>query len=204
MIRLILARHGNTFETGQTPIQVGARTDLPLTQQGRGQAEQIANFLHRQKIKPAAIFAGALKRQTESAEIIGKQLGIPIELNQTALTEIDYGPWEGLTSEEIVKRWPHEYARWTEEGRWAEKIFGGSKENHLQKIDLWLDSLRKKYRAGETVVAITSNGTIRFFLQNTDFQKPAGELKVKTGHFCELELARDRLIVKSWNQNPTH
>ena len=121
MIRLILARHGNTFEMGQTPIQVGARTDLPLTQQGRDQAEQIANFLHRQGIKPAAIFAGALKRQTESAQIIGKQLGIQIELNQEALTEIDYGPWEGLTSEEIVKQWPHEYARWTEEGRWAEK-----------------------------------------------------------------------------------
>ena len=27
--RLIIARHGNTFEKGQTPTRVGGRTDLP-------------------------------------------------------------------------------------------------------------------------------------------------------------------------------
>ena len=33
-MRLILARHGNTFEAGETPVWVGAREDLPLTARG--------------------------------------------------------------------------------------------------------------------------------------------------------------------------
>jgi transcriptional regulator GlxA family with amidase domain len=32
MTTLIIARHGNTFEDGETPRRVGARTDLPLSE----------------------------------------------------------------------------------------------------------------------------------------------------------------------------
>ena len=131
MICLLLARHGNTFESGQTPTQVGAKTDLPLTAQGQKQAEQIAVYLLENRMSPAAIYTGPLKRQKETAEIIANRLKMKI-LPEIALTEIDYGPWEGLTSEEIAARWKREYADWVECGHWPEKIFGGSYDLHLQ------------------------------------------------------------------------
>lgn len=56
-IRLILVRHGNTFDAGQTPTQVGARTDLSLTDQGRNQAHYFARYLASEQIQPQAISA---------------------------------------------------------------------------------------------------------------------------------------------------
>lgn len=199
-MRLILVRHGNTFEAGQTPTQVGARTDLSLTAQGRKQAEEVARYLASQSIHPAAIFAGTLKRQTETAEIIARHLNIHPKLHEPALTEIDYGAWEGLTSEEIIRRWPNEYADWTEAGKWADAIFGGSLQNHLSCIEQWLTTLRKTYAPNDTIVAVSSNGLIRF-LPTT---KRIENLKVKTGHFCEFELNPNSLNVKSWNVKPLY
>ena len=37
MIRLIVVRHGNTFNKGDVILRVGARTDLPLTAEGMRQ-----------------------------------------------------------------------------------------------------------------------------------------------------------------------
>ena len=209
-IRLILVRHGNTFESGQTPTQVGARTDLPLTDQGRIQAQCFARYLTSQQIQPHAIYAGALKRQIETAQILGSYLQAEntIQLHQPALTEIDYGSWEGLTSDEITEQWPNEYKAWTAQSQWP-AIFGSTRESHLRDINTWLDELRSRYAAGETVVGVTSNGIIRFFYsfqdkewQNLIHTHRMEDLKVKTGHFCELLLFKDCLQIKQWNKDP--
>ena len=41
MTQLLIVRHGNTFETGETPRRVGLRTDLPLSSSGRKQANAL-------------------------------------------------------------------------------------------------------------------------------------------------------------------
>ena len=41
MTTLIIARHGNTFDKGDIPTRVGARTDLPLVEKGRAQAKAL-------------------------------------------------------------------------------------------------------------------------------------------------------------------
>lgn len=190
MIRLILMRHGNTFEEGQTPVQVGARTDLPLTSYGLTQAEQMAEYLEREGISPKAVFAGKLKRQTQSAQIIASYFDLKF-IDAPALTEIDYGLWEGLSSSEIVSKWPKEYAEWNDLAKWQSHIFQGTQEAHLKSVETWLNGLRKTYD-GNTVVAITSNGLLRFFKNE----------KVKTGHFCEIQLLQEGLKICGWNQNP--
>lgn len=210
-IHLILVRHGNTFEAGETPTQVGARTDLPLTAAGRKQAEDIARYISSRKTMPSAIYAGTLKRQIETAHLIGKTLGIEdrIHIDTPGLTEIDYGLWEGLTADEIASRWPVEYADWTEQSRWAKGIFGGDTVELIKGIQEWLDGLKRSHRPGDTVVGVTSNGILRFFyaLNPLEWERLAKErkmetIKVKTGHLCELDLFHDRVHVKSWNKNP--
>ncbi len=42
MARLIILRHGNTFDTGDIPTRVGAHTDLSLSVSGRMQADALA------------------------------------------------------------------------------------------------------------------------------------------------------------------
>lgn len=210
-IKLILVRHGNTFESGQQPVQVGSRTDMLLTEQGKKQAHDFANYLLKHNIMPKAIYAGTLKRQVESAKAIGRDLHIEkaLHLNEPALTEIDYGLWEGLTAEEIREKWPEQYAQWNGEALWAEGIFGGSFVDHLEAIAHWLDVLCKSYESGDTIVGVTSNGVIRFFYtfvadvwEDLMEKKEMESLKVKTGHFCEILIYKNTLEVLSWNQKP--
>jgi len=174
-LKLILVRHGNTFEADQIPIQVGARTDLSLTKEGLNQAVRFASI-----VKPMnpLVFSGPLKRHIEMAECIGE---FQIE---PALTEIDYGLWEGLTAEEIRLKWPKEHADW-EQGKWPHAIFGTTEQWHRQLLEKWLQALPQN----QTVVAITSNGILRLFHNE----------KVKTGHYCELT---SNLEVKQWNIKP--
>jgi probable phosphoglycerate mutase len=120
------------------------------------------------------------------------------------LTEIDYGAWEGLSSDEITRRWPTAYLAWTEEGKWP-SLFGGSLDNHLKQIAEWIELLHSTYTPGDTVLAVSSNGLIRFFSnewEKLSASKQIDRLKVKTGHFCELELHSHHLHIKKWNASP--
>ncbi|MEI8124854.1 MAG: histidine phosphatase family protein [Parachlamydiaceae bacterium] len=210
-IHLILARHGNTFEKGQKLVQVGSKTDMPLTGHGRVQAEFLGKYLAERQITPRGLYAGGLKRQIETAKIVGKELHFKgdIHEHEPALTEVDYGLWEGLTQEEIMEKWPLEYSAWTEESAWGEEIFGGTVRNHLIAIEKWLNKLREEYSSGDTVIGITSNGIIRFFYSFHDEEwsrlkkgKQMDILKVSTGHFCEILLFKNSISIKSWNVNP--
>jgi broad specificity phosphatase PhoE len=123
-----------------------------------------------------------------------------MELQEPALTEIDYGAWEGLTPDAIERQWPTEYKSWTLKSDWPQ-IFGSTHEEHKRAIEKWLRQLTTIHRPGETVVGVTSNGIRRLFysLQQRDGIE-AG--KVKTGHFCELLLGTDGIQIQKWNQDP--
>lgn len=172
-MRLILVRHGNTFEDGQTAIQVGARTDLPLTAFGHAQAKSLA-------FNAGVVYSGPLKRHQETAKALGSNVII-----EPALNEIDYGPWEGLSADQIKARWPNEYEAWNNEGKWPVGIFAGSPEDHLQMLKNWVKNL------SGTVVGVTSGGIIRLLAPN--------QPKVKTGHYCEFGPS---LNVLRWNVKP--
>ncbi len=192
MIRLILMRHGNTFERDEVPVQIGARMDPPLTLFGRKQAEQMGSYLITQGIFPKAIYAGKLKRQIESAKIIAQYFALPL-LYEPALTEINYGPWEGLTGEEIARHWPKEHAEWSK-GKWQATIFGEKREERRFAIENWLKGLRRTYQREDTLFGVTSNGLLRFL----------GNEKVRTGHFCEIALFEDTLKIGHWNIDPQY
>lgn len=188
-LRLILVRHGNTFEEGQLPLQIGAKTDLPLTLYGHLQAEMMGKYILREKIVPQAIYSGHLKRQTQSAAAIGRLLSMPVA-QTAALNEIDYGLWENLSSEEIARRWPKEYVEWTQDAKWQNKIFGGSEITHRAQLLDWFQSLSARFLG--TIIAVTSNGLLRL-LKNQ---------KVKTGHFCEIILQEKIHHIVAWDQSP--
>ncbi|MDE3046622.1 MAG: histidine phosphatase family protein [Verrucomicrobiota bacterium] len=188
-MQLVLIRHGNTFEAHQTPTQIGARTDLPLTTHGRAQAAALAAHF-----KPTAIYTGPLQRQLETARLLNG----PPPLLHPALTELDYGAWEGLTSEQIASQWPTEYTAWNEESIWPRGLFARTPEYHLALIYQWLDHLLATYPSNALILGVTSNGLLRLFHSLASEQGPAP--KVKTGHFCELLLTPTEISLISWNQ----
>ncbi|BDI22690.1 histidine phosphatase family protein [Herbiconiux sp. L3-i23] len=97
MTRLELVRHGQTDWNLQGRIQ--GSSDIPLNNVGRRQAVEAGRRLAKQRWD--AIVTSPLSRAAETAEIIGREIGVAdIEIID-ALRERGYGDAEGLTGAEL-------------------------------------------------------------------------------------------------------
>jgi broad specificity phosphatase PhoE len=80
------------------------RSDIKLSDEGRAQAQALAGVLRSESFDRA--YASDLSRAQETARYIADPRGLHVETD-VRLREFDFGAWEGLTWDEIVKRWPH-------------------------------------------------------------------------------------------------
>ena len=104
---LYLARHGEILKPATGKIYIG-QMDLPLTPQGRIQAENLSEQLADARL--CAIYTSDLKRCVETARIIARrQACSPVIF--PPLREINLGRWEGLPFETVRKKYPHEYEK---------------------------------------------------------------------------------------------
>ncbi len=102
---LIVARHGNTFEKGDVILRVGARTDLPLTAEGRAQGRRLGAKLAELGLRPTAFYSAPLRRTLEtSAEIASAQGVNAAPVVEEFLTELDYGEDDGRPETEVARR----------------------------------------------------------------------------------------------------
>lgn len=105
MVTLVIARHGNTFESGETPRRVGARTDLPLVEKGKEQAIALGRYLQKHRLMPDAAYSSTLRRTMETATLALRTAGIDHPVTPLSIfDEIDYGPDENKTEEEVIAR----------------------------------------------------------------------------------------------------
>jgi len=95
----LIARHGETDWNREERYQ--GQADPPLNEAGRAQAAELAEKLDADAID--AVYASDLRRASETAEIVGARLGLPVE-EELGLREIDVGSWQGLTKAEIDGR----------------------------------------------------------------------------------------------------
>lgn len=103
MKTLIIARHGNTFRPGETPTRVGAHTDLPLVEEGRGRA--IGRYLAQKGLQPSRVLAAPLKRTLETAALAVDEMGLSLPITPDArFLEVDYGPDENKTEDMVELR----------------------------------------------------------------------------------------------------
>ncbi|MBN1400376.1 MAG: histidine phosphatase family protein [Anaerolineae bacterium] len=91
--RLYLIRHCRTRWNDDHRVQ--GSNDIPLSNEGRAQARELAPALERLGIQ--RIISSPLARALETARIYGAHLGVPVETDPR-LVEIDHGDWEGQRS----------------------------------------------------------------------------------------------------------
>lgn len=203
--RIIIARHGNTFSKGQTPLRVGAKTDLPLVETERG--TNIGKYLKMKTLIPSVVFAAPLKRTTETARLAIAALDKDIALKVDGrFTEIDYGPDEAKTEDEVIARIGQAAMdAWNAQAVVPE----GWNVSVKEIIQAWQDfaaEVERDYK-GKTVMVVSSNGIIRFAPHLTgNFKKFAEnfDIKVGTGGVCILEKNDDEKYwtVKEWGTKP--
>lgn len=185
---VILARHGNTFEKGETPVMVGAYEDLPLTQYGEEQGLALGKALQESKVLPVRIISGPLKRTRVFAELIRAGANAQCLLEEDIrLIEFDYGAWSGLSNEEIIAlSGESALLAWQERSeRPAGVAFHPTAEEARADARDLLSTLST---LDGTTVIVTSNGRLReigLFLAQTSGER-GHAYKVKTGHSCVL------------------
>lgn len=101
--RIVVVRHGETDWNSERRIQ--GRSDLPLNDAGRAQAEA-AGVVLASAGQWRTIVSSPLRRAVETAEIIARRLGLDAPLTDAALIERDYGSAEGLPVADAGRYWP--------------------------------------------------------------------------------------------------
>lgn len=205
MTTLIIVRHGNTFGPGDIPTRVGARTDLPLVEKGRKQAEAIGHYLRDNRLIPDVVYTSHLKRTIETAEIAIKASGVTNHAYQLDIfNEIDYGPDENKTEDDVIARIGKQaLCDWDDHAIVPE----GWRVEPTDIIHNWHNFSDQvcAHDDNETVVVVTSNGIARFAPHITgDFDGFAlnNKLKLSTGALAILKYQQGRWHVEGWNIRP--
>ncbi len=213
MITLLIARHGNTFDSGDTILRVGKQTDLPLSNSGRKQAQSLGHFLQEKYPKIDHVIVSQLQRtQQTAAEALP---GVRFEINPF-FDEIDYGVDDGKQESEVIQRIGEQALKqWEEQGippsGWKvepEKIRHGWQEFAQCLVDRNNvgESGARPSQINTTILVVTSNGIARFapyILEANLSENLSGLPKMKTGAISCFQFAQERCWgLDYWNLLP--
>jgi probable phosphoglycerate mutase len=201
MSTLIIVRHGNTFDAGDTITRVGARTDLPLATSGIQQAEALAAQFKETQF--SAAFCSPLLRTRQTARaILDAQFAPPPLLIAPFLTEIDYGPDENLPEAAVIARIGQDaITAWDQ----SATVPPGWSVDPGALIAAWTALFKRAAALPQDAAAlvVTSNGIARFVLDAVDTLPDGTERKLKTGAWGNVTLNSDgKASLIAWNQRP--
>ncbi|MGQ9926533.1 MAG: histidine phosphatase family protein [Chloroflexaceae bacterium] len=187
-MRLILVRHGET--PWNVTLQYQGHANVPLNERGREQARRAAARLRGLKVR--ALYASDIVRAWETAEIIGAAIGqTPTPMPE--LREIDVGQWEGLTPEELYRRFPDHMAEYRRDPARTVRLGGESYAQLQARALVALQRIQESHNQGEVVVAVSHGGTIRALLCHViglDLSN-FGRMWLDNGSLTELRLGRN-------------
>ncbi len=102
MLELMIVRHGQSVADIENRYE--GRVDFPLTNLGYEQAVKLALWI-KLNYPPELIVSSPLKRTSETAEIIGKEVNIEVKYDND-LMELDTGLLAGLLKSEADLKFP--------------------------------------------------------------------------------------------------
>ena len=108
-MRCYLVRHAQTLSNEEHRFQ--GCTDSPLSLLGLRQAQCLGAYFAGQAVR--VIYSSHLDRSIQTAQAIANTTGTVVR-TEPGLAELDFGAWEGLTTEEVAARFKQEYSHWLE------------------------------------------------------------------------------------------
>ncbi len=185
---LVLVRHGET-EWSRTGKHTG-RTDVPLTEEGRRQAELLAVSLAGRRFD--RVLTSPLSRAAETCRLAGFE---QVAETREDLVEWDYGEYEGLTTPEIRRERPD----WV---LWRDGCPGGERP---EQVGERLDRVLAEVRASTGDVALFAHGhVLRVLAVRWLGLAPAegARLALSTATVSVLGWERETAVVRLWNMPP--
>ena len=202
MSRIIICRHGNTFDKGDLVTRVGARTDLPLSSSGVKQAEKLGSFFASgsRDYNFVTAYCSPLKRTRMTAEAILNKGHKARQVDTLDfLTEIDYGPDENEPEEAVIARIGIDAIRaWDFDA----SVPPGWKVDPEKILNDWAEFLETHRSIDGDILVVTSNGIARFILQLVKPLAQPDSIKLKTGAFGIIVASQTELNLLHWNIRP--
>lgn len=201
---VVLARHGDTFGPGETPVWVGAKQDLALTERGRAQSRMIGEALARAGRIPARIICGPLQRTRVGAELAAEACGFGREIEiDDRLKEIDYGVWGGRSDADIAAEWGEAaIADWRDRSIPPENAGWSPEPSQIAaNARAVFEILVASGDGGDTALVISSNGILRYFHPLVSGGQP-GDAKMKTGRWSVIHIRDGQPTLIAWNREP--
>lgn len=184
--RVVLVRHGET-EWSVTGRHTG-RTDVPLTDEGRRQAEALGVCLKGWRF--ALVLTSPRRRAVDTCRLAG--LGDMAQVRDD-LMEWDYGDYEGRTTPEIRSERPG----WT---LWSHGVPGGE---NVEQVGARADGVLAEARQAEGDVALFSHGHLMRVLAARWIDLPADRgrnLALATASVSVFGYERETPVIVRWNQ----
>jgi broad specificity phosphatase PhoE len=159
---VLLARHGET-DDNREPIRVQGFRDTPLNEVGRRQAAALADRVAGDGI--VSLWASDLSRASETAEIVGRRIGLSPRLD-ARLREANRGRWEGRLFVDIEREEPELYRAWRKAGASFRFPGGESLQDQLVRVSA---AAREIHATGELpALVVCHGGCIRVMLCRRD------------------------------------
>lgn len=166
MAHLILTRHGQSQFNAKS-LWTG-RWDVPLTDQGRHEAELVAHAI--KDLKPQVAFTSDLSRATETLEIILKtNHWRPKVFADQALSERDYGDLTGMNKWVVEEQYGDEqFLKWRR--GWDDPVPGGEtlKDVYTRVIRYYESKILPHLKAGDDVLITAHGNSLRALMKALD------------------------------------
>ncbi|KAB5605552.1 histidine phosphatase family protein [Bifidobacterium jacchi] len=215
--RLVLLRHGQTAwsESGQHT----GRTDIPLTETGRAQAQSagariLAEFPHG--FDAGCVFSSPLRRAAETARLAGFDAGV-----LPALAEWDYGRAEGRTRGRLAELNGGSWDMWKDgptalpaslEGEWVDTLPDGTQVTvHNGAGESLTDVYERVQQAIDAAVPLLGEGHDVLFVAHAHVlriltmrwlgvdARAAKLLRLDTAHYSVLSVYKGDRVIERWN-----
>ncbi|HME69456.1 MAG TPA: histidine phosphatase family protein [Myxococcota bacterium] len=185
MVEVVLVRHGET-EWSKAGRHTG-RTDVPLTAEGRHQAERVRGQLAGRSF--SLVLTSPLSRARETCHLAG--LGDRAECCDD-LVEWDYGSYEGATTEEIRRSRPG----WT--------VFSGGAPGGetAERVGQRVDRVIARIRSSPGDVALFAHAhVLRVLAARWLGLEPTGGrfFALATASVSVLGEERETSVIRQWN-----
>jgi broad specificity phosphatase PhoE len=186
---IVLVRHGET-EWSRAGKHTG-RTDVPLTEDGRRQAQLVGGALRGRRF--AAVWTSPLSRALETCRLAG--FG-EVALPKDDLVEWEYGEYEGRTTLEIRRERPG----WT---LWRDGVPGGETADEVEaRVDR---VLAEAASVGGDVLVFAHGHVLRVLAARWLGLEPAGGrlFALDPATLSVLGYERETRVLKLWNEAVT-
>ena len=195
--------HGSTIFSENHKLNYGLEYP-PINKNGEQQMLNIIEFIKIRGVKNDKIISGTALCTVQSAELLSEELKKDFKIDETLLPR-NYGDWDGLTLEQVKKRYP-EF-----ENRTAVSMFLETPENG-EDLDSFNERVMKSVanivqeNSGKRLLVVTHPAIIRSAVCSAlKIPKEAQyKIYIKTGSATQLSYFEDGVCLKYSNYVPIH